>query len=108
MSFAAIRSGEPIQIFNGTDYPYWKDKMMSNIISIELNSWKKFQYGVTVIDKENLTEAEKKDLALDTQVWVFITNHLIPEKYNEGKNIASGVWKYPEKIGEGKSTQKEA
>src|SRR4051812_44980120 len=109
MSFAAIRSGEPIPIFNGTDYPYWKDKMMRNIISIDL-AWKIVENGVTVIDKENLTEAEKKDLALDTQVWVFITNHLIPEKYHEVKNIGSakGVWEYLEKIGEGKSTQKEA
>src|SRR3954468_11368993 len=63
-----------------------------------------------VIDKDNLTEAEKKDLSLDIQVWVFITNHLIPEKYHEVKNIQSskGVWEYLEKIGEGKSTQKEA
>src|SRR3954468_13673506 len=63
-----------------------------------------------VIDKDNLTEAEKKDLALDTQVWVFITNHMITEKYHEVKNISSakGVWEYLEKIVEGKSTQKEA
>src|SRR3954469_20671670 len=105
MSFAAIRSCEPIPIFNGTDYPYWKDNMMRNIISIDLNAWNIVENGVTVIDKDNLTES-KKDLALDTQVWVFITNHLIPEKYHEVKNIASakGVWEYLEKIGEEKST----
>src|SRR3954468_16256104 len=110
MSFAAIRLGEPIPIFNGNDYPYWKDKMMRNIISIDLNAWNIVENGVVVLDKDNLTEAEKKDLALDTQVWVFITNHLIPEKYHEVKNIqfAKGVWEYLEKIGEGKSTQKEA
>src|SRR3954470_5021301 len=77
MSFAAIRSGEPIPIFDGTDYPYWKDKMMRNIISIDLNAWNIVENGVVVLDKDNLTEAEKKDLALDTQVWVFITNHMI-------------------------------
>src|SRR3954466_9053242 len=110
MSFAAIRSGEPIPIFNGNDYPYWKDKMMRNIISIDLNAWNIVENGVVVLDKDNLTEAEKKDLALDNQVWLFITNHLIPEKYHEVKNIGSakGVWEYLEKIGEGKSTQKEA
>src|SRR3954462_5929165 len=109
MSFAAIRSGEPIPIFNGNDYPYWKDKMMRNIISIDLNAWNIVENGVMVLDKDNLTEAEKKDLALKTQVWVFITNHLVPEKYHEVKNIqsAKGVWEYLEKIGEG-STQKEA
>src|SRR3954464_5433490 len=84
MSFSAIRSGEPIPIFNGTDYPYWKDKMMRNIISIDLNAWKIVENGVTVIDKENLIEAEKKDLALDTQVWVFITNHLTPLRLSFG------------------------
>src|SRR3954471_21621926 len=62
-----------------------------------------------VIKKKTLTEEKKKVLALDTQVWVFITNHLIPEKYHEAKNIGSakGVWEYLEKIGEGKSTHKE-
>src|SRR3954463_15473301 len=110
MSFAAIRSGEPIPIFDGTDYPYWKDKMMRNIISIDMNAWNIVENGVIVMDKENLIEAEKKDLALDTQVWVFITNHLVPKKYHEVKNIqsAKGVWEYLEKIGEGKSTLKEA
>src|SRR3954463_6021589 len=110
MSFAAIRSGEPIPIFNGTDYPYRKDKMMRNIISIDMNVWNIVENGVIVMDKENLTEAEKKDLALDTQVCVFITNHLIPDKYHEVNNIQSdkGVWEYLEKIGEGKSTLKEA
>src|SRR3954466_6359462 len=110
MSFAAIRSGEPIPIFDGTDYPYWKDKMMRNIISINLNAWNIVENGVMVLDKDNLTEAEKKDLMIDNQVWLFITNHLIPEKYHEVKNIASakGVWEYLEKIVEGKSTQKEA
>src|SRR3954462_7294694 len=110
MSFTAIRSGEPIPIFNGNDYLYWKDKMMRNIISIDLNAWNIVENGVMLIDKDNLTEAEKKDLALDNQVWLFITNHLIPEKYHEVKNIGSakGVWEYLEKIGEGKSTQKEA
>src|SRR3954465_8330914 len=110
MSIAAIHSGEPIPIFIGNDYPYWKDKMMRNIISIDLNAWNIVENGVIVIDKDNITEAEKKVLALDNQVWLFITNHLIPEKYHEVKNIGSakGVWEYLEKIGEGKSTQKEA
>ena len=89
MSFAAIRSGEPILIFNGTDYPYWKDKMMRNIISIDLNAWNIVENGVIVIDKDNLTKAEKKDLAIDNQVWLFITNHLVPNKYHEVKNIPS-------------------
>src|SRR4051812_31757861 len=81
--------------------------MMRNIISIDLNAWNIVENGVVVLDKDNLTEAELKNLALDNQVWLFITNHLISEKYHEVKNIqsAKGVWEYLEKIGEGKSTR---
>src|SRR3954471_20568071 len=47
---------------------------------------------------------------LDSEVWVFITNHLTPERYHEVKNIptAKGVWDYLEKISEGVSSQKDA
>jgi len=84
--------------------------MMRNIFVIDRNAWNIVENGVVVVDKENLTEAEKKDLDIDNQVWLFITNHLVPAKYHEVKNIpsAKGVWQYLEKIGEGKTTQKEA
>src|SRR3954464_5060444 len=110
MSFAAVRSGEPIPIFNGKDYPYWKDKMKRNIMAINSASWEVVKNGITVKDTDAITPEEAKKIELDAEVWVFITNHLIPEKYHEVKNIpsAKGVWDYLEKIGEGVSTQKDA
>ena len=110
MSFAAIRSGEPIPMYNGTNYAYWKDKMKRNIISIDAAAWKVVEEGVKVTDLTDPTEEEKKNQTLDAQVWVFITNHVTPEQYHEVKNIpsAKGVWDYLEKIGEGVSTQKDA
>ena len=110
MSFAAIRSGEPIPVYNGTNYPYWKDKMKRNIISIDAAAWKVVKDGVHVADLTDPTEEEKKNQALDAQVQVFITNHVTPEPYHQVKNIpsAKGVWDYLEKIGEGVSTQKDA
>src|SRR3954462_6430313 len=110
MSFAAIRSGEPIPVFNGKDYPYWKDKMKRNIMSINSTAWQVVLYGVTVADEKAITPEEAKLIDLDSEVWVFITNHLTPEKYHEVKNIpyAKGVWDYLEKIGEGVSTIKDA
>src|SRR3954470_18578186 len=110
MSFAVVRSGEPIPIYNGKDYPYWKDKMMRNIISINSATWEVVKHGVQIKDKNALTADEIKNLALDSKVWVFITNHVTPEKYHEVKNIpsAKGVWDYLENIGEGFSTQKDA
>src|SRR3954464_861395 len=110
MSFAAIRSGEPIPVFNGKDYPYWKDKMKRNIMAINSTAWQVVLYGVTVADEKAITPEEAKLIDLDSEVWVFITNHLTLEKYHEVKNIpsAKGVWDYLEKIGEGVSTQKDA
>src|SRR3954469_4701892 len=110
MSFVAIRSGEPILVFNGKDYPYWKDKMKRNIMAINSVAWQVVLYGVTVDDENAITPEEAILIDLDFEVWVFITNHLTPEKYHEVKNIPStkGVWDYLEKIGEGVSTQTDA
>src|SRR3954463_11020452 len=110
MSFAAIRSGEPIPVFNGKDYPYGKDKMKRNIMAINSAAWQVVLKGVTVKDEKAITPDEAKLIDLDSEVWVFITNHLTPEKYHEVKNIpsAKGVWNYLENIGEGVSTQKDA
>src|SRR3954464_11900867 len=110
MSFAAVRSGEPIPTFNGKDYPYWKGKMMRNMIAINSAGWETVKDGVVVKDKKNLTADELKCMALDAEVRVFITNHISAEKYLEVRNIASakGVRDYLEKIAEGASTQKDA
>src|SRR3954469_11361491 len=110
MSSAAIRSGEPIPVFNGKDYPYWKDKMKRNIMAINSAAWQVVLKDVTVKDEKAITPDEAKLIDLDSEVWVFITNHLTPEKYHEVMNIpsAKGVWDYLEKIGEGVSTQKDA
>src|SRR3954471_17443322 len=110
MSSAAIRSGEPIPVFNGKDYPYWKDKMKRNIMAINSAAWQVVLKGVTVADPKAITPDEAKLMGLDSEIWVFITNHLTPEQYHEVKYIpsAKGVWDYLEKIGEGVSTQKYA
>src|ERR1041385_790378 len=110
MSFTAIRSGEPISTYNGKDYPYWKDKMMGNIIAINPAGWEIVKDGVIIKDKKDITADELKCLAPDSEVRVFITNHISTEKYLEVRNIASakGVWDYLEKIGEGASTKKDA
>src|SRR3954470_12208989 len=110
MSFAAVRSGEPIPIYNGKNYPFWKDKMMRNITSINPAGWDIVKDGVIIKDKKAITADELKCMALDAEFRVFITNHISTEKYLEVRNIASakGVWDYLEKIGEYAFTQKDA
>src|ERR1041385_4882696 len=79
-------------------------------MAINFAAWEVVKNGVNVKDKSAITPEEAKKMSLDFEVWVFITNHLTPEKYHEVKNIstAKGVWDYLEKIGEGVSTQKDA
>ena len=110
MSFTAIRSGEPIPVFDGKDYPFWKDKMMRNIMSIDPKGWCIVKEGVTVKDPAKPIDDEKKLLLLDKQVWVFITNHMNRDQYERVKTIDSSkeVWDYMEKIGEGVAAQKDA
>src|ERR1041384_5976241 len=110
MSFAAIRSGEPIPTYNGKNYPFWKDKMMRNIKAINPAGWELVKDGVNIQDKKAVTAEELKCLALDAEVRVFITNHLSAEKYLEVRNFSSAkeVWDYLEKLGEGASSQKDA
>src|SRR3954465_4643571 len=109
MSFAAVQSREPIPTYNGKDYPYWKDKMMRNMIAINPAGWEIVKDGVIIKDKKEITADELKSMALDAEVRVFITNHISAEKYLEVRNISSakGVWDYLEKIAEGASTQKD-
>src|ERR1044071_4939918 len=79
-------------------------------MAINSAAWEVVKNAVNVKDKSAITPDEANKMSLDSEVWVFITNHLVPEKYHEGKNISSakGVWDYLEKIGEGVSTQKDA
>ena len=110
MSFAAIRSGEPIPTYNGKNYPFWKDKMMRNMTAINPAGWELVKDGVNIQDKKAVIAEELKCLALDAEVRVFITNHLSAEKYLEVRNFSSAkeVWDYLEKLGEGASSQKDA
>ena len=100
MSFAAIRSGEAIPVYNGMNYLYWKDKMMQNIISVDPTAQTIVKDEVHVEDLANPTEDEKRKQGLDAQVWVFITNHVTPDQYHQVKIIpsANGVWDYLERL----------
>ena len=61
MSFAAIRSSEPIPVYNGTNYPYWKDKMMRILISVDPAAWKVVKDGVHVEDLTNVPKKKREN-----------------------------------------------
>ena len=100
MSFAGIRSGEPIPTFNGNNYPFWKDKMMRNIKAQDSDAWNLVEEGLPAIDDR---EELKRLTLLDSQACVFITNHVDEAHYHIVRNNESSkeVWDYIKKISEG-------
>ena len=104
MVFAGIRSGEPIPVFNGSNYPFWKDTMMRNIKAQDNDAWILVQDGVPEIHPlNNPDDNQKRLILLDKQTCVFITNHLDESHYHLVRNIESSkdVWDYIQKISEG-------
>ena len=63
--------------------------MMRNIVAINSPGWEILKHGVIIKDKKDITADEWKCMAFDSEVWVFITNHISFEKYLEVRNIAS-------------------
>ena len=47
-------------------------------MAINSAAWEVVKNGVNVKDRNAITPEEAKKMALDSEVWVFITNHLIP------------------------------
>ena len=72
MAFARIRSGEPIPVFDGSNYSFWKDKLMQNIKAQDNDAWKLMQDGVSATHLINDHDEEHKRLMLlDKQTCVF-------------------------------------
>src|SRR4051812_16253947 len=55
--------------------------MMRNIVAINTAGWEIVKDGVIIRDKKDITADELKCMALDSEVRVFITNHISVEKY---------------------------
>ena len=45
--------------FDGTNYPYWKSKMITHIKSINRRVWKVVETKIEIEDPENPTAAEE-------------------------------------------------
>ena len=76
MSLVNYKSHLKIPIFDGTDYPLWKEKMMIRLRAIDDDMWNMVQLGLTVVIPQAPTDEEKKLIQLDAQAKDEIGGHL--------------------------------
>ena len=105
MSSVNYKSHLKIPIFDGTDYPFWKEKMKIRLRAIDDDMWNVVHIGFTVI-----TDEEKKLIQLDAQAKDEIGGHVSRAQFLWHRQCETKMelWDVLEKINEGVSTQKEA
>jgi hypothetical protein len=60
MSSVNYKSRLKISIFNGTDYPFWKEKMKILLRAIDDDMWNVVQFGLNVAVPQAPSDEEKK------------------------------------------------
>jgi len=110
MSSVSYKSHLKIPIFDGTDYPFWKEKMKIRLRAIDDDMWNVVQNGFTVEVPQVPTDHEKRLIQLDAQAKDEIGGHLSRAQFLRYRQCESAkeLWDILEKINEGVSTQKEA
>jgi hypothetical protein len=110
MSSVSYKSHLKIPIFDGTDYPFWKEKMKIRLRAIDDDMWNVVQNGFTVEVPQVPTDHEKKLIQMDAQAKDEIGGHLSRAQFLRYRQCetAKELWDILEKINEGVSTQKEA
>ena len=63
-------------IFDGTDYPYWKNKMRMHLEAIDKDLWHVVSKGIPQAGAETLAAEVKRQLQLDAQAKNIICGHL--------------------------------
>ncbi|XP_073360357.1 uncharacterized protein [Aegilops tauschii subsp. strangulata] len=110
LSDLSYESHLKIPIFDGTDYPFWKEKMKIRLRAIDDDMWNVVQYGFTVAVPQPPINEEKKLIQMDAQAKDEIGGHLSRAQFLRYRQCetAKDLWDVLEKINEGVSTQKEA
>ena len=96
-------------IFNGTEYPYWKNWMRMHLEAIDVDLWYVVKKGVPKTG-EGVTPADvKKFIQLDSTTKNIICGHLTKGQYGRVSALETSklVWDWLSKVNEGVSTQRD-
>ena len=96
-------------VFDGTEYPYWKNKMRMHLEAIDVDLWYVVTNGVPKAG-EGVTVADvKKFVQLDSTAKNIICGHLTKGQYGRVSALETSklVWDWLSKVYEGVSTQRD-
>ena len=101
-----IKVSATCRVFNGTEYPYWKNKMCMHLEAIDVDLWYVVKNGLPKAG-EGVTAADvKKFIQLDSTAQNIICGHLTKGKYGcvSALETSKLVWDWLSKVNEGVST----
>ena len=105
-----IKVSAACPVFDGTEYPYWKNKMRMHLEAIDVDLWYVIKNGVPKTG-EGVTPANvKKFIQLDSTTKNIICGHLTKGQYGHVSTLESAklVWDCLSKVNEGVSTQRDS
>src|SRR5918995_1869447 len=104
-----IKVSAACPVFDGTEYPYWKNKMRMHLEAIDIDLWYAVKNGVPKAG-EGVTAADvKKFVQLDSTAKNIICGHLTKGQYGRVSALETSklVWDWLFKVNEGISTQRD-
>ena len=105
-----IKVSSACPIFDGTDHPYWKNKMRMHLEAIDVDLWYVIKTGVPKVG-EGITAADVKRFAqLNSTAKNIICGHLTKGQYGHVSALETAklVWHWLSKVNEGVSTQRDS
>src|SRR3954466_10621212 len=97
-------------IFDGTDYPYWKNKMRMHLEAIDKDLWDIVDQGIPEANLMTAPDVVKKNWQLDAKARSIIGGHLKKAQFNRitGLDTAKKIWTRLSKVNEGVSAQRDS
>ena len=105
-----IKVSATCTVFDGTDYPYWKNKMHMHLEAIDVDLWYVIKNGVPKAS-EGVTAADvKRFIQLDSTAKNIIYGHLTKGQYGRVSALETVklIWDRLPKVNEGVSTQRDS
>src|SRR3954464_4592331 len=97
-------------IFDGTDYPYCKNKMRMHLEAIDKDLWDIVDQGIPEANLMTAPEVVKKNWQLDAKSRSIIGGHLNKYQFNRisGLDTTKKIWTRLSKVNEGVSAQRDS
>jgi len=96
--------------FDGTDYPYWKNKMRMHLEEIDKDLWDIVDQGIPEATLMTTADVVRKNWQLDAKARSIIGAHLNKAQFNRisGLDTAKKMWMRLSKVNEGVSAQRDS